>query len=139
MVRQMIKSYNELVQLPTFKERFDYLRLYGKVGEDIFGFSRYVNQSFYTSDKWRSVRNQVIIRDNGCDLGIQDRVILYRIQVHHINPVSLEQLENDVLVLFDLNNLICTDPMTHRAIHYGDESLLMEDYTPRRPGDTKLW
>ena len=139
MVRQMIKSYNELVQLPTFKERFDYLRLYGKVGEDIFGFSRYVNQSFYTSDKWRSVRNQVIIRDNGCDLGIQDRVILYRIQVHHINPVSLEQLENDDLVLFDLNNLICTDPMTHRAIHYGDESLLMEDYTPRRPGDTKLW
>lgn len=135
----MIKSYNELIQLPTFKERFDYLRLYGKVGEDIFGFARYVNQSFYTSDKWRSVRNQVIIRDNGCDLGIQDRAILYRIQVHHINPVSLEQLENDDPSLFDLNNLICTDPMTHRAIHYGDESLLMEDYTPRRPGDTKLW
>ncbi len=135
----MIKSYNELVQLPTFKERFDYLRLYGKVGEDTFGFARYVNQSFYTSDKWRSVRNQVIIRDNGCDLGIQDRSILYRIQVHHINPVSLEQLENDDSALFDLNNLICTDPMTHRAIHYGDESLLMEDYTPRRPGDTKLW
>lgn len=139
MVNPMIKTYHELIQLPTFKERFDYLKLYGKVGEDIFGFARYVNQSFYTSRKWRSIRNEVIIRDNGCDLGIRDRNILYRIQVHHINPVSIEQLENDDSALFDLNNLICTDPMTHRAIHYGDESLLMEDYTPRRPGDTKLW
>lgn len=127
------------MQLYTFEERFQYLKLHGTVGESIFGFARYVNQSFYTSSKWRSVRDQVIIRDNGCDLGIPDRIIGHRIQVHHINPVTLEQLENDDPVLFDLNNLICTDPMTHKAIHYGDESLLIEDYKPRRPGDTKLW
>lgn len=135
----MIKTYQELIQIPTYNERFRYLKLYGKVGEDVFGFSRFVNQSFYTSDRWRSVRNQAIIRDHGCDLGIADRVIGYRIHVHHINPVSLEQLENEDSMLFDLNNLICTDPNTHRAIHYGDESLLIKDYEPRRPGDTKLW
>lgn len=135
----MIKSYHELIRLKTFEERFEYLRLFGKVGEDIFGFSRYVNQSFYTSEKWRSVRNQVIIRDGGCDLAMPDRLIGFRIQVHHINPVSLEQLENDDSALFDLDNLICTDPITHRAIHYGDASLLIEDYKPRYPGDTKLW
>ena len=138
-VKTMIKSYHELIQLPTFEERFQYLKLFGKVGDDIFGFSRFVNQAFYTSEKWRSVRNQAIIRDNGCDLGIPDRSIICMIQVHHINPVSLEQLENEDPMLFDLNNLICTDPMTHRAIHYGNESLLVEDYTPRHPGDTKLW
>jgi len=139
VARQMIKCYHELIQIPTFQERFKYLKLYGKVGEDIFGFARFVNQSFYTSDKWRSVRNQVIIRDNGCDLAMADREIGYRIHVHHINPVSLEQLENEDPILFDPNNLICADPMTHRAIHYGDESLLVEDYKPRSPGDTKLW
>ncbi len=135
----MNKSYNELMSLPTFVERYRYLRLPGSVGKDTFGFARYVNQSFYNSEQWRSVRSQVIIRDNGCDLACPDRLILSRIQIHHINPVSLEQLEENDPILFDMNNLICTDFQTHRAIHYGDESLLLEDYKPRTPGDTKLW
>lgn len=134
-----MKSYRELRQIDSFEERFRYLRLYGVVGEDTFGFNRYVNQTFYRSSDWKSIRNQVIIRDNGCDLGIVDRPILHRVQIHHINPVTIEQLENEDPILFDMDNLICTSVLTHRAIHYGDESLLMEDYTPRRAGDTKLW
>lgn len=135
----MTKSYHELMQMPTFEERFEYLRLYGVVGEDIFGFNRFVNQAFYTSDPWKSARNKVIIRDGGCDLACPDREIFHRIQIHHINPVTIEQLENEDPILYDLNNLICTSPTTHRAIHYGDASLLIQDYIPRRPGDTKLW
>ena len=137
--KTMTKSYNELIRLESFEERYQYLRLHGVVGEDIFGFNRWINQSFYTSREWRSARSKVIIRDNGCDLGCEDRPIIYRIQIHHINPVTMEQLENEDPILYDLNNLICTDPMTHKAIHYGDESLLVKDYEPRRPGDTKLW
>ena len=134
-----IKSYNEMLQFETFEERFRYLKLYGTVGEATFGFHRFINQSFYTSKQWRSVRNQVIIRDNGCDLACQDRLIGSRIQVHHINPVTLEQLENEDPMLFDLNNLVCAASNTHNAIHFGDENLLIKDYMPRRPGDTKLW
>ena len=133
------KSYNELLTFDSFEDRYEYLRLFGVVGEDVFGFNRYVNQAFYNNPRWRSVRNQVIIRDNGCNLACSDRPIPKRIQVHHINPVSLEMLEDDDPLLYDLNNLICTDEITHRAIHYGDASLLQQDYVPRRPGDTKLW
>lgn len=133
------KSYNELLTFDNFEDRYEYLRLFGVVGEDVFGFNRYVNQAFYNNPRWRSVRNQVIIRDNGCNLACSDRPIPKRIQVHHINPVSLEMLEDDDPLLYDLNNLICTDEITHRAIHYGDASLLQQDYVPRRPGDTKLW
>jgi len=133
------KSYNELLTFDNFEDRYEYLRLFGVVGENVFGFNRYVNQAFYNNPRWRSVRNQVIIRDNGCDLACSDRPIPKRIQVHHINPVSLEMLEDDDPLLYDLNNLICTDEITHRAIHYGDSSLLQQDYVPRRPGDTKLW
>lgn len=135
----MKKSYRELMQIDSYEDRFDYLKLHGVVGEDVFGFNRYVNQKFYTSQKWRSVRNQVIIRDNGCDLSFPERPIILRIHVHHINPVTLEQLEEDDPMLFDLNNLVCVDPVTHNAIHYGDKNLLVPDYEPRRPGDTKLW
>lgn len=135
----MNKSYHELLSYKTFEERFEYLKLYGVVGETIFGFNRFMNQSFYTSRQWRSARSQVIIRDDGCNLGCPDRPIAGRIQVHHINPVTLEMLENGDPMLFDLNNLICTDENTHRAIHYGDASLLQQDYIPRKPGDTKLW
>ena len=135
----MSKSYHELLTFDTFEDRYNYLRLFGVVGEDVFGFNRYLNQAFYTNPRWRSVRTQVIVRDDGCNLGCKDRPIGGRIQVHHINPVSIEMLEDDDPMLYDLNNLICTDDITHRAIHYGDASLLQQDYVPRRPGDTKLW
>lgn len=135
----MSKSYHELLTFDTFEDRYNYLRLFGVVGEDVFGFNRYLNQAFYMNPRWRSVRTQVIVRDDGCNLGCKDRPIGGRIQVHHINPVSIEMLEDDDPMLYDLNNLICTDDITHRAIHYGDASLLQQDYVPRRPGDTKLW
>ena len=135
----MSKSYHELLTFDSFEDRYNYLRLFGVVGEDVFGFNRYLNQAFYTNPRWRSVRTQVIVRDDGCNLGCKDRPIGGRIQVHHINPVSIEMLEDDDSMLYDLNNLICTDDITHRAIHYGDASLLQQDYVPRRPGDTKLW
>lgn len=135
----MSKSYHELLTFDSFEDRYNYLRLFGVVGEDVFGFNRYLNQAFYTNPRWRSIRTQVIIRDDGCNLGCKDRPIGGRIQVHHINPVSIEMLEDDDPLLYDLNNLICTDDITHRAIHYGDASLLQQDYVPRRPGDTKLW
>lgn len=135
----MNKSYREMIQYSTFQERYRYLRLFGHVGEDTFGFNRYINQSFYTSSDWRAIRTQVIIRDNGYDLGCEERPIFGPIHIHHINPVSLEQLENEDPILYDLDNLICTSDITHRAIHYGDETSLVQDYVPRRPGDTKLW
>ncbi len=133
------KSYHELLTFDSFEDRYNYLRLFGVVGEYTFGFNRYLNQAFYTNQRWRSVRTKVIIRDDGCNLGCKDRPIGGRIQVHHINPVSIKMLEDDDPMLYDLNNLICTDEITHRAIHYGDASLLQQDYIPRRPGDTKLW
>ena len=134
-----IKTYRELIRLDNFEDRYKYLRLYGVVGQDVFGFDRYINQAFYTSKKWRSIRSEVIIRDNGCDLAIPDREIGGTIFIHHINPISLEMFECDDPLLFDLDNLVCVSRETHQAIHYGDESLLIKDYYPRRPGDTKLW
>lgn len=134
----MNKSYSELLSIPTFKERFEYLRLSGNVGDATFGFDRYINQYFYTSAPWRSVRNRVIVRDNGCDLAMPERYAS-RIHVHHINPVTLEMLDTNDPRLFDMDNLICVDSDTHRAIHYGGELPFEEDYVPRSPGDTKLW
>lgn len=133
------RSYRELIRLDNFEERYNYLRLYGMVGQDVFGFDRYINQAFYSSKKWRSTRSEVIIRDNGCDLAIPDREIGGTIFIHHINPITLEMFENDDPLLFDLDNLICVSRETHQAIHYGDESLLIKNYSPRQPGDTKLW
>lgn len=133
------KSYHDMIQYKTFEDRYKYLKLLGHVGEDTFGFNRWVNQSFYTSSNWRSVRSKVIIRDNGCDLGCESRPIFGRIHIHHINPVTLEQLEDEDPILFDLDNLVCTSTITHQAIHYGNESSLIQDYVPRKPGDTKLW
>jgi len=135
----MNKSYRELLSIDSFEKRYEYLKLHGVVGENVFGFNRYVNQYFYTSEPWRRARRTVIIRDDGCNLACKDRPIAGRIQVHHINPVTLEMLENEDPILFDPDNLICTDDVTHKAIHYGDASLLQQDYIPRRPGDTKLW
>lgn len=135
-----IKTYSELITLPTFEERFRYLKLGGKVGEETFGFDRYLNQLFYNSRDWKSVRDKVIIRDLGCDLGMSDREIADRILIHHMNPVD----KNDILTrskfLLDPEFLICTCKTTHNAIHYGDESLLMLGRPViRRANDTCPW
>lgn len=133
------KSYSELIRIPTFIERYKYLKLDGIVGDATFGFDRYINQAFYSSPIWKQLRARVIVRDEGCDLAIPDRPIGGMIFVHHINPVTLEMFENDDPLLYDEDNLICVSRDTHTAIHYGDESLLMPDYSPRSAGDTKLW
>ena len=135
----MNKTYSEMLLLPTFNDRFSYLKLNGRVGECIFGFHRYVNQAFYQSRKWRSVRSEVILRDNGCDLAMPDREIADKIHIHHINPVSLDQLEEDMSCLYDLENLVCVSYDTHLAIHYGSDDLLPKIALERKPGDTTLW
>lgn len=139
----MIRTYTELITIPTFEERFNYLRLDGKVGRETFGFDRWINQQFYHLDRdWKKVRRQVIIRDNGCDLGCEDRPIPngVRIIIHHINPITMEDVKNRNPILFDLDNLITTMDSTHNAIHYGDESLLlMSKPIVRQPNDTCPW
>lgn len=136
----MIKSYSELITLPTFEERFQYLRLDGSVGATTFGFDRIVNQMFYQrSAEWKRVRDKIIIRDHGCDLGVEGHEIYGRIIIHHINPVTIEDLERMSSLLFDPENLISTAHMTHNAIHYGDESLLVTAPIERRKNDTCPW
>ena len=134
-----IKTYSELSRLKTFEERYQYLRLNGSVGRETFGFDRYLNQVFYRSQKWKSIRNQVIIRDNGCDLGIEGREINGRILIHHMNPISLDDIVNESDLLLDPEYLICTVHSTHNAIHYGDENLLILDPIVRSKNDTCPW
>lgn len=137
---QFKRSYKELSRLKTFQEKYEYLRLNGNVGKDTFGFDRYLNQALYSSTEWRRFRNQVIIRDNGCDLGDPEHEILGdRIIIHHINPLTVKDLEERTEALFDLNNVICVSDQTHKAIHYGDESLLPQNPVERKPGDTCPW
>ena len=119
-----IRTYSELIKLPTFEERFEYLRLDGTVGESTFGFDRYLNQIFYRSQKWKDIRDWVIIRDNGCDLGVEGFEIYGRIIIHHMNPISLQDIERESDLLLNPEYLICTVHNTHNAIHYGDASLL---------------
>jgi hypothetical protein len=134
------RSYRELVRLPTFQERYEYLRLSGMVGQATFGSDRYLNQALYTSPEWKSFRNQIIIRDNGCDLGIEGRDVLGdRIIIHHINPLTVEDVEKRSPVIFDPDNVICVSHNTHQAIHYGDQSLLPKDPVERTPNDTCPW
>lgn len=134
------RSYRHLILLPTFEERFEYLKLGGSVGRETFGSSRIFNQDFYQSKQWKDFRRDVILRDMGCDLGIDDRIISGKIVVHHINPMTLEQLEEGGEDLFDMDNFICCSDMTHNAIHFGDMSLLPKtNFVERKPGDTKLW
>lgn len=135
----MIRRYSELILLPTFLERFGYLSLSGKVGEETFGFDRYLNQLFYRSKRWRSVRNEIIVRDNGCDLGIEGLDVSDKIIVHHMNPVSLEELEFDNESLYNPDFLICVSHQTHNAIHYGDANLLPKAPVERKPNDTCPW
>lgn len=134
-----IRSYRELKNLKTFKSRYDYLRLRGQVGVETFGFDRYLNQMLYRSKRWLSTRDRVIIRDDGCDLGVVGHEIFDKVIVHHLNPITIEDIEDNNEIIFDLNNLICTSHRTHMAIHYGDESLLPKPLVERRPGDTTLW
>lgn len=137
----MIRTYTELIQLPTFEERYRYLRIGGRVGEDTFGFDRYLNQVFYKSDEWLEIRDFVIVRDLGCDLAMPDREIPegVRILVHHMNPVSKEDLLRRSKFLLDPEYLITTVKLTHDAIHYGDESLLFTNLIERSKNDTCPW
>ena len=135
----MIRSYSELRRLETFKERYDYLALRGVVGNSTFGFDRYMNQLFYTSTQWRHIRHHVIARDEGCDLGIPGYEIHGRLIIHHMNVMTMENLRDGDDSILDTEFLICTTHRTHNAIHYGDESLLVQPLVQRQPGDTKLW
>lgn len=140
MNRKTIKTYSELKQLKTFEERYEYLKIGGKVGEETFGFDRYINQLFYTSDEWRSLRNKIIVRDNGCDLGIPDREIKgSNIIIHHMNPITKEDILNRSKFLLDPEYLICTFKPTHDAIHYGSEDLLPKGPVERTKNDTCPW
>ena len=133
-------SYSELITLPTFKERYLYLKQSGIVADETFGSHRYLNQAYYRSPEWKQIRNRVIIRDNGCDLAMEGFEIHDKVYIHHINPITEEDLLNRSPSLFDLENLICVSFNTHQAIHYGDENMLPITYLDtRRPGDTKLW
>lgn len=134
-----MRTYSELIKLPSFIERYEYLRLGGRVGEDTFGWERYLNQNFYKSDEWKRIRRYVIIRDNGCDLGVEGYEINSTIYIHHINPIGAEDIANVTEFLCDPEYLICTSFNTHQAIHYGDESLLITEPIVRTKDDTKLW
>lgn len=135
-----IRTYTELCKLQTFEERFEYLRLDGIVGEETFGFDRYLNQKFYQRDpEWLRVRDFVIMRDLGCDLGIEGREIYGKIIVHHMNPITKDDLINRTEFLLDPEYLICTLTSTHNAIHYGDEQLLMKGPVERTINDTCPW
>lgn len=135
----MWKTYNTMRRLRTFEERFDYLKLQGLVGAETFGRNRYLNQAFYQSPKWKKTRREVIIRDNGCDLGVDEYEILDEIIVHHLNPITEEDLLCDTPALYDLNNLVCVSHSTHNALHYGDASLIPKLPVERTPNDTCPW
>lgn len=135
----MIRTYSELKKLTSFKERFQYLKLNGSVGADTFGFDRYINQNFYRSRDWKKIRDLVIVRDNGCDLGVDGYEIHGRIYVHHMNPLLLKDIVDRTEFLLDPEYLICTTHDTHNAIHYGDEKILITEPIERTKNDTCPW
>lgn len=139
MSKMSIKTYSELSRLATFEERYNYLRLNGFVGKETFGFDRYLNQVFYKSSKWRSIRDFVIVRDNGCDLGIEGREIHGRIIIHHMNPITIQDITQQTEFLLDPEFLISTVHETHNAIHYGDTNLLIREPVERKRNDTCPW
>ncbi len=134
-----MRSYSEMLSLPTFEERFRYLKLSGQVGRGTFNDDRWVNQIFYHSPEWRQFRRAVIIRDNGCDLACEDRKIFDRIIIHHLNPITLDDIVNRNPMVLDLENAVSTAFLTHQAIHYSDESILTLDPIVRKPNDTCPW
>ena len=140
MTKMIIRTYSELIKLPTFEERFEYLKLGGKVGEETFGFDRYINQILYTSPEWRSIRNSIIIRDNGCDLAMPGREIIdENILIHHMNPITVEDILKRSDFVLNPEYLVCTILNTHNAIHYGNSDLLYKDPVVRSKNDTCLW
>lgn len=135
-----MRSYKKLITLPTFDERFKYLMLKGHVGEETFGIERYLNQKFYRSKEWKQIRRDVIVRDDGCDLAIDGEQIGGMIFIHHINPITIDDIKKGSKKVFDLNNLVCVSKKTHEAIHYGNEDYIY--YTKpvvRKPNDTCPW
>lgn len=138
-VSLLIRTYHQLMQYSTFEERFKYLSLKGQVGEETYGFDRWINQKFYRSSEWKQIRNSIIIRDSGCDLGIIGREIPDRVIVHHMNPILVQDIQNASEYLLNPEYLICVSNNTHQAIHYGDEDLLMIMPAPRTANDTCPW
>lgn len=137
--KQIIRTYSELIKFTTFEERYLYLKLDGKVGEETFGFRRWVNQKFYHSDEWLSFRDTIIIRDNGCDLGVFGFDIFGSILIHHLTPITYEDIINQNPMVFDPENVISTKLSTHNAIHYGDKDLLIGLPIERTKNDTCPW
>jgi hypothetical protein len=135
----MIRTYSELVTMHSFEERFRYLKLSGSVGYDTFGFDRYLNQSFYKSREWRKIKDEVIVRDNGCDLGVEGFDIYGRIYIHHMNPITVDDIIQQTELLLNPEYLICTSFNTHQAIHYGDETNLTLLPKERSKNDTCPW
>lgn len=133
------RTYRELIRIDDYEERFHYLRLDGQVGLDTFGFDRYMNQTFYASREWKRIRKQVIARDEGCDMAFPGYEIYDRIYVHHMNPMTPNDIKHGNDDILNPEFLICVTHKTHNAIHYGDERLLPRPFVERRPGDTKLW
>jgi hypothetical protein len=133
------RSYRELRRLDTFDERFEYLSLKANVGDSTFGFDRYINQQFYTSKEWRDVRQTVIARDLGCDLGVDGYEIFEKVIIHHMNPMTVDDISHSDSSILDPDNLITTTHNTHNAIHYGDKTLLRQPLVERQVGDTRLW
>lgn len=137
--QRIIKTYSELIRLATFEERFEYLKIGGTVGEQTFGFDRYLNQQFYTSMEWKHLRREVILRDDGCDLGIKDLEIVGPIYIHHINPITVDDIINRTDFLLNPNYLICCSDLTHKALHYGDYNMLPKGPVIRTKNDTCPW
>lgn len=134
-----IRTYSELILLPTFEERFKYLQLNGRVGDDTFGFDRYINQNFYRSAEWKRIRDLVIMRDNGCDLALEGYEIYGRILIHHMNPITVKDVELSTEYLMNPEYLICVTHNTHNAIHYGNEKLINKGPIIRTKNDTCPW
>lgn len=135
-----IRTYSELMKLTTFEERFAYLKLNNGVGQDTFGFDRYLNQNFYRSKEWKTIRNQIIVRDNGCDLGIEDCPIFSKVIIHHMNPIRVEDILDVTEYLCNPEYLICVSQQTHNAIHYGNEEIIQANkIVEREANDTCLW
>ena len=134
-----IKTYSELITIPTFEERFEYLQLKGSVGKDTFGYDRYLNQVLYSSPEWKRLRNQIIIRDDGCDLACDGYDVYGKVLIHHLNPITVEDVLARSRKVFDPDNLVCVSHNTHNAIHYGDVGLLVTGPIIRTKNDTCPW
>lgn len=134
-----IKTYSKLISIPTYEERFKYLQIKNAIGKDTFGYDRYLNQILYHSSEWKRLRNEIIIRDNGCDLAFDGYEINSRILIHHLNPITVDDVKNRSPMVFDPENLVCVTHNTHNAIHYGDDNLLIKSPVIRSVNDTCPW